>query len=338
MTKPIIMAAVGVLYAAAAAWFVSSQGESYRRSLRERRAEVLAATAPKADLAPALRESAPTTPAPTVVAAAAPKEVARPGPAPVAKNGSVPPRTLPAPLPKPATPAPPAVRFPALVFKNLMDMTTAEEAMHGKLLHDVIVANHGVDDSSPYPSVVLDAISPLLDMRARKDVDITITVIDSNDVYAFSHLGGYIYMTKGLFGQAATPEEYRFVAGRELAHIDLKHGRKEVEAAMKLGPAQGVGTHQYLYHQIAKGYSREEELAADDWVIDRMWKLENTKRECLAFLRKFVSYSKENEFPNGLELPRTTLTDAVQDLGHAYKGKPSASERLRRLSERLNKL
>jgi hypothetical protein len=86
---------------------------------------------------------------------------------------------------------------------------------------------------------------------------------------------------------------------------------------------------------MARGYSRDDEFAADDWVVDRMIRSDNTKRECLAFLRKFVNYSREQDFPNGIDRPKSSLRNAVQDLDHAFKARPAAFERLSRLASRL---
>jgi hypothetical protein len=340
MTKPIIMTAGGLVYAAAAASIVFALGDSHRRALRDRRSLVAASVEPKAEpkTSPIRVEPGPAQSVPSVATSAQPDRIASPEPAsgtaakkdlgPVAKGNRP-------PLKSSAAVASGPSKLPPFVMRDLAKLPTDEEAKLGAILHDVIVAYHGEDANSSFPPLVMDAITPLLDMRERKDVEIRITVLDSNELFAFSHLGGYIYMSRGLFTLAATPEEYRFVAGRELAHIDLRHGQAEVDAAMKLSTVAGVGTLQYLYHQVAKGYSPDKEFAADEWIVERMTKLENTKKECLAFLRKFVNYSKENGFQNGIERPLTGLNDSKQDIEHAYLGRPPAYERLKRLTERL---
>lgn len=219
---------------------------------------------------------------------------------------------------------------------GLNELPAAEEARLGNLLHLLILANHGADENSPFQRAVTAATRPIVDLRSRKDVDVTITVLDSNEVNAFSHLGGYVYVTRGLFNLAATEEEFQFVVGHELAHLEMKHAQALVAEATRAGRLAGVGTLPALYHQIAEGYTVAQENAADDWVLERMLRLGHTKRECLAFIRKFEKLSDQQGFRNGRKEPRTPLGAPVQDVDNHYRSLPAAWERLTRLEGRLN--
>src|SRR5438874_576745 len=84
-------------------------------------------------------------------------------------------------------------------------------------------------------AINVSATRPIVDLRDRKDIAVTITVLDSKEVNAFSHLGGYIYVTRGLFNLAATEEEFRFVVGHELAHVDRRHAQALVAEAEREG-------------------------------------------------------------------------------------------------------
>jgi hypothetical protein len=350
MTRHVVLVTIGVFYVAGACCFVQWQGAQFRRTLQESRGAILAkqeAARPRTQptivaVHPDAVVLEPKLPTPVPEPASKPVETAAlketetapetKATVPRKKNRPVP-RPAPAPLPLPKEPE---IKLPPIMIAGLVDLPASEETKIGAVLHDLILANYGDDPRSAFPALVLEAVKPMLELRARKDVEITITVLDSDEVNAFSHLGGFIYLTRGLFSIAATPEEYRFVAGHELAHVDLKHSQIEVAEAMRAGAEPGIGTLQYLYYQIAKGYSREHEFAADDWVVERMLRLDNSKRECLAFLRKFVNLSREREFPNGIERPKTSLRDLVQDLDHAYKARPAAFERLSRLTDIVN--
>ena len=52
--------------------------------------------------------------------------------------------------------------------------------------------------------------------------------MDSNEVNAFSHPGGYVYVNRGLFDLVGEDEDYalQFAVGIEIAHVDLQHAMK----------------------------------------------------------------------------------------------------------------
>jgi len=320
MTRPLVLTAVGLLYAAGAVWVVRGQAESYRRALAERRG-----AGPVATAGPVVSAPVPTPASPRPVRATPPEDAPRPA----AEVAHV---ETPAPAPRGEEAA---VRPPPLIVAGVESLPPDQEARLGRLLHELILTNHPADDDSPFARKALDAARPLLDLRDRKEVDVSLTVLDSDEVNAFSHLGGYLYVTRGLFNLAATDEEYRFVLGHELAHVDRRHGQALVAAATRAGEVDRVGTLQALYHQAAAGYTEAQENEADDWVIERMLRLDHTKRECLMFPRKLVGLSEEKGFRNGRKAPKSDLGAPVQDVGNHFRSQPAAWSRLARLEGRF---
>jgi predicted Zn-dependent protease len=240
-----------------------------------------------------------------------------------------------APTSAPTDPNEKVVKLPAIIIPNLPGLSAAAEIKIGADLNKVILAYHGDDQRNPRLLAVREAAQPIIDMRVRKEVPITITIIDSNEVTAFSHLGGYIYLSKGLVNLAATEAEYQFVVGHEVAHIDLRHSLKAVDEVMRAGVAPDTGTLQYFYHQIAVGYGEARELEADDWVVERMYKLTQSERACRAFLERLSRYAKENNFENGNVPPKTDLSSPTQDVDNAIRALPAASLRKKHIDDRL---
>ena len=141
MANRLLLTALGLIYAMAAVWLVHNRAESYRRSLRDRRGgEPIASSAniPAPD-EPKAPESAPPPsdePKPAVVE---PKTlVAQTPPAPTV-----------VPRPKPREDDPPAKLAP-LVIAGIADLSAADEAQLGRLLHELILTNHPADDDSPF--------------------------------------------------------------------------------------------------------------------------------------------------------------------------------------------
>lgn len=339
MTKRVVpLAAVGLVYVATAVGLVHFLGHSYRRDLRERRA---AWTLSQVKKAPA--------PAPPPVETIA--SVTRPEPSvPVTRHEAPTPRKV-HPKPTPAkhlaaTPAPSEpipkpyespIKLKPLVIPGLETAPTAEEAMFGDALNKLILINHpAVDDGGALQKTLLDAVQPMLDLRTRKDVEIKLVVLDSEGVNAFSHLGGYLYVTRGLLNFAGTEGEFQFVIGHELAHIDHRDGQALLAEATKTGLVASVGTLQAMYHLIARGYTDAQEFAADDLTIDRMLKLDHTTRECLMYLRKLRRMSEDQNFREGHKAPSTQPDATVQDIDNHLRAAPGAAKRLGRLETRLN--
>jgi hypothetical protein len=352
--------AVGFLYAAASVWLVHTEAESYRRSLQTRRGQAVVASTSKDDAtAPPTGGAEPSErPQPDSpreahggqAASGASPKVRHPARAPAKRQPlkpkkADPKRVIASATPIPPTPEPPRpvpkpdvapVKLKPLVIPGLDQATAADEAVFGQLLNKLILIDHPADEDAGRQRTILEATPPIIDVRDRKDVAITVTVLDSDEVNAFSHMGGYIYVTRGLLSFSATEEELRFVVGHELAHIDLKHGQALAAETLRDGRAAQVGSLQAMYHQIAAGYTEAQEFAADDWVIDRMRRLDQTTRECLMFLRKFRRLSEDLKFREGRTPPKSALSASDQDVANHYRSQPAAWKRLSRLETRLN--
>ncbi|MFA6350331.1 MAG: Maf and M48 domain-containing protein [Candidatus Omnitrophota bacterium] len=108
----------------------------------------------------------------------------------------------------------------------------------------------------------------------RKDIDYTFKVLEDDEVNAFSLPGGWIYVNKGLIDKAANDDEIAGVLGHEVGHIVARHSIKKLQAeqAFSILRLAGMAASQsseaavaadLAYTQIMMGYSREDELLAD---------------------------------------------------------------------------
>ncbi len=330
------LSSIGLVYASLAALIVHAEAEAYRGALLSRReaARLLVASAPTdpteppnatTEAAPDSKLESPPPPITETVPESRPVEAPAVAPPPVVAVAPVPP---PVEAPRPAP-------LPVLIVPDLEKLPVADEAKLGSLLHELIRANHVIDENGPERRVISEAVRPLLNLHEPKDVEISIYVLDSNEVNAFSHIGGYVYVTRGLFNLVASPEQFIFVVGHELAHLERRDAQKLVAEATRDGRAASVGTLQSLYHQIAEGFTKTQEFEADAWIADRMQKLEISKKDTLAFMRKLANFSEENGFRNGGKPPKTPLAAPVQEIDNHFRSQPAAWERLERLEARF---
>ena len=112
-------------------------------------------------------------------------------------------------------------------------------------------------------------------------------------VNAFSHPGGYVYITRGLLEWISEDEDpaLQFVLAHEIFHVDRKHAFQCLQdPGVKELP---YGTLQLFYPFIfPRGYYPETmDFDADAWVLLQLQRLQCTRRECMSFIRKLKGYA-----------------------------------------------
>jgi hypothetical protein len=305
------------LYLGASAWIVRSVAESYRRDLASP-ALTIAAKEPSQSIADTPAEVTKANPEPKAVLESAPPEPEKPAPSPTpSPDFASTPKVAEASPPK-ATADTAEVRTPAGTSVsppqnqdpfwnspamkevwNLDKLSTEDEVRLGRALHEMILRFHKPNTDGPWTQRAEEAAEPLLKTVTRKDIPYTFTVLDSDAVNAFSAPGGYVYVSRGLFDLIGEDEDYmlQFVVGHEIAHVDLKHA---IACLQDPGVKQlDMGTLAKFYLIIIPfGYLDRQDLEADRWVFERMVKLDCTRLELFAFLRKFERYARAHGFEN----------------------------------------
>ncbi len=153
-----------------------------------------------------------------------------------------------------------------------------DEATRGRLIHERFMKGRRAVEDPQLAARVAEAAEASLKNCARKNGDYRFIILDSEGVDAFSHSGGYVYLTRGLFSLVADEAELAFVIGHEIAHIDLGHGLPAGddvdESAAKVGSP----------------HPENEEFAADQWALRGLGAAGFADFETLSFLRRFRNY------------------------------------------------
>jgi hypothetical protein len=344
-TAAVKYGAVGALfglYVAGSSWLVGRAGESYREALRRERLASAATPSPGTPLANLIE----VAPAPPVRAEAAPV------PAPAKRADERPPIVVaearpapPVPSLSPAATQPPATVAPAAPARKvdpLWDSPTLKKAWDvdrlgpddedelGRELHELITTLHKPLPQGPLTERVYNAAGPLTGDLPRKGLAsrYRFTILDTDDVNAFSHPGRYVYVTRGLLEMIGGDEEYalQFALGHEIAHVEFQHmlrclkdpGVKKIDA----------GTLSKAYLVILPwGYWPEDlDLEADRWAFEQLRKFGRTRRESLAYLRKLQDHAKKHGF--GFERQKPRAGDDSSILENHIKAHPPFRDRL----------
>jgi len=365
--RPILSAAIGVPFLLGTIALVQWEGRLYRAALREARSSAAEGplTNSPVETAPRTSEASPAASSPVKRPLPAPESVAsvetppeKPA-SPATDDGSRQPAAASGGAPsqavvsdatkskpdKPAgssaaastnapPPSNPPLAMPTLnINKDALALTPEEERRVGRAVNEAITQRHKTVPAVRLQQVILDAARPLLAQRARKEIDYHITILDSADLNIFSHLGGHIYVSRGLFDFVAEDSEWRFLLGHEIAHVDRKHGARRVSEMARAATDAGKtapGLVAAVYRQVAEGYSDDQEYEADAWAYRHMSALGDSRREGLMFLRRLMGYMEQHRLESH-RAPQTAPDADVQDVENHWLTLPSALDRLERL-------
>ncbi len=345
---PIFAACV---YLVAASWIVGTEGQSYRDSLR--RARLAAVPAPPAPIySPPAEGPREDVAPPTVLAVKAspePEKLADPSPSapPIATR-----TTTPA-TPKSAAPAAedrlaawkkdPFWSRPELTRRWDFDkLTLADEKEMGEQLNGLILGLNPEDPGSGRKRVQ-EAAEPFLDQLENKDRTYRFFVLNSDVANAFSHPGGYVYITRKLLEMIPEdePAPLEFVVGHEIAHVELQHALFCLNDRVVRSFSDGTLPKLYFLI-IPNGFPERLEFKADDWAYHRMKRKLRSEHDCRQFLRLLDSYARAHDFANGrvklLDYRTKRLADprdgaTFSPIETHLRSHPAAFDRLKQLKK-----
>jgi predicted Zn-dependent protease len=154
----------------------------------------------------------------------------------------------------------------------------------------------------------------------RRELIYTFSVIEDEEVNAFSLPGGYVFFNSGLVKKASTDDELAGVVAHEVAHVAARHAVRRFESGLGLQLAT-LATIAAGQGEAAKGlsvasqaaqlaYARQDELDADRLAVKYMKTAGFDPKGMLSFLEKLRdSYQDKSRYlPRGVIRPHYALT------------------------------
>ena len=344
MIKNIAAAVTACLYVALSALLVGSVGKAHRDALNQPRKSQAVPVSPSpevgdshtkavpgGDLSPRAGQNAPRDeqqfPAIARASPPAPPPSPFPGERPVA--------------PVPAKPAPPRLEdldpffgLPQAKKKWDMDQLTAAQEMElGRELNQMVLLprfNHQEMKGALVRRVV-EAAEPLLAALSRKEIKYTFIILDSKAINAFSHPGGYVYVTSGLLDWISVDENYalQFALAHEIYHVDRRHALTCLQYAGVRKEPYGTLPLFYLLIFPWGYYPDQMDFDADAWALQQLQRLGCTRRECLMFIRRWEGYAEDNNLLVDHAPPESGEVASLFD--NHYRAHPSALTRMKKL-------
>jgi Peptidase family M48 len=182
---------------------------------------------------------------------------------------------------------------------NLDSLSASDEILLGDQLHQLIMKLIPRDDG-PGLLRIKEAAKPLEAFRSRKEISYQYAILSSEIANAFSHPGGYIYISRKLLDMIPEDQDeaLQFLIGNEIAHVDMRHAIQCLQSPSVKRIA--AGTLWKLYFVIIPhAYPDELESAADEWAYRAMKRIGRSDYECLRFLRTLESYARSQGFEDG---------------------------------------
>ncbi|MFH0877418.1 MAG: M48 family metalloprotease, partial [Candidatus Omnitrophota bacterium] len=173
---------------------------------------------------------------------------------------------------------------PATERREFIVISSAEEVQIGRSMSDVVIKEEAKPLEDPAKQRVLNTIGNIImQVSDRRDIVYHFMILDNEDLNAFALPGGYIYVYSGLFNRMGEPELAAVVA-HEIAHTAAKHAVKRMQSALGydvllllvsvgLGNKNPVllsqisGVSNTVFDLLSRGYSREDELQADQLAV-----------------------------------------------------------------------
>lgn len=159
------------------------------------------------------------------------------------------------------------------MLDKLVGLSVKEEIEIGREAFEETTSRHKVIQDAQQISRIERLAAPFVAARERKQIQYTFTIIDDDAVNAFAHLGGYVYVNRGLLDAAKNDDELEFVLGHEVAHVDRRHCVKNMTVILRAQQATGglgATLAGVAYQAISVGYSEDFELDSDAWSYAQM--------------------------------------------------------------------
>ena len=212
-------------------------------------------------------------------------------------------------------------------LQGAIGQSVEERNSIGKTFHENLVKELKLKDDKARARRLYKLAAPITKHCKSKGLVFRFFVNESDQVNAFSHVGGYIYFNTALLDMYKDDDELQFVIGHEIGHIELGHCSQSVALtarAQQIGGGLAGDIATVLYRSISTAYSEEQELEADKWAYEMMKTLSKPKMASLNAIKRFQKH--EESLPSDDETKESTGLLAV--LESHFCTHPPAKKRL----------
>jgi beta-barrel assembly-enhancing protease len=134
---------------------------------------------------------------------------------------------------------------------------------------------------------------------------VTVKVLNSSEINAFSLPGGFLYVNRGLIEAADNEAELAGVIAHEVAHIAARHGIEQMSRRDLINWVtrslnvfgEGSGAINRAARVLTFRFSRSSEKEADRLAAQYLWKAGYDPQGLITFLEKLQAQEKKSRIP-----------------------------------------
>ena len=209
-----------------------------------------------------------------------------------------------------------------------------EEKIGASLTAAMPVRTAAADSRIAYLTELLEEIESetLSDEQTRPYPPLKVGILETSEENAMVTAGSYLFVTDGLLSSVKSENELAFVLAHELGHL---HNRDPLEALGRslvlvtlntlLGVGQSTSALPTLFNLTELNYSRQQEIAADDYAIEQIIDRYGHGGESLGF------FERHREFEIGGQAGR--VFDTVTEWQRTH---PLSKDRIARLEAQFD--
>ena len=135
---------------------------------------------------------------------------------------------------------------------QVSNISDEQEVEIGKQTNEQVLNQYQLEENQQIQQYVSDLGQELVNNSDSRDIPFTFQVVESDEVNAFATPGGFVYVTTGLLKAAENRAQLASVMAHEIAHINEKHGVKNLkQAVVARGLATTAGIETSALAQIA---------------------------------------------------------------------------------------
>lgn len=180
--------------------------------------------------------------------------------------------------------------------------STDQELAAGRSMAKQIEKKYKLVEDPLVQKRVADLGGKIVSVADRKDIEYHFKALDVDEINAVSLPGGYVYVFKGLIDKTKGDQELAAVLAHEVAHIVCRHSIKKMQASMGYSllmvmtiPARSgevTGALDEALTQLFLGYSRSDELLADQLAARYLARAGMDPRGMISFLRTLEDHNR----------------------------------------------
>jgi predicted Zn-dependent protease len=192
--------------------------------------------------------------------------------------------------------------------KEYVVIGTRQEMSLGRNLDKQILGKYKVSDDESMNARLKAIGERIAEASDRQDIEYTFKVVESDAINAFTIPGGYVYATTELMNAVGNDDELAGVMAHEVGHVAARHSIKKLEASLGYSILSQIAfsfarpdsaseverirnirkATNTVYRLIELGYSRQDEMVADNLALRYVKRAGYNPLAVLTFMEKLL--------------------------------------------------